>query len=75
MFEWAKFNRRAQEEGETVDEVVTALNKLAEHCNYGTLVEEMIRDRLVVGLRDAKLSEKLSIKRAKVKQSRSNNTF
>ena len=61
IFERAKFNRRAQEEGETVDEFVTALNKLAEHCNYGILVEEMIRDRLVVGLRDAKLSEKLQL--------------
>ena len=61
IFERAKFNRRVQEEGETVDEFVTALNKLAEHCNYGTLVKEMIRDRLVVGLRDAKLSEKLQL--------------
>ena len=61
IFERAKFNCRGQEEGETVDEFVTALNKLAEHCNYGTLVEEMIRDRLVVDLRDAKLSEKLQL--------------
>ena len=61
IFERAKFNRRVQEEGETVDEFVTALNKLAEHCNYGTLVEEMIRDRLVLGLRDTKPSERLQL--------------
>lgn len=40
---------------------VTAVHKLAEHCNYGVLREEMIRDRIVVGIRDAKLSERLKL--------------
>ncbi len=35
--------------------------KLAEHCNYGILREEMIRDRIVVRILDAKLSEKLQL--------------
>jgi len=35
--------------------------KLAEHCKYGTLHKEMIRDRDVVGIRDATLSEKLQL--------------
>ena len=38
-----------------------ALHALAEHCNFGTLTDEMIRDRIVVGLLDAKLSEKLQL--------------
>ena len=61
IFERAKFNQRRQEEGETVDTFITALHALAEHCNFGTLTDEMVRDRIVVGLLDAKLSEKLQL--------------
>ena len=56
IFERAKFNNRRQEPGEPV---ITALYTLVEHCNYGTLHDEMIRDRIVVGIRDSSLSEKL----------------
>ncbi len=61
IFERAKFNMRKQEEKEPVDAFVTDLYALAEHCSYGALHDEMIRDRLVVGLRDAKLSERLQL--------------
>ena len=44
-----------------MDSFITALHKLAEHCGYGNLNDEMIRDRLVVGLGDSKLSEKLQL--------------
>ena len=60
IFQRAKFNRR-QEDGKTVDTFITALHALAEHCDYGTLKDEMIRDRIVVGLQDSKLSEKLQL--------------
>ena len=50
IFERAKFNRRSQEEGETVDSFITSLYCLAEHCEYGILKEEMIRHRIVVGI-------------------------
>ena len=60
-FERAKFSRSHQEDGETVDTFITALHALAEHCDYGTLKDEMIRDRIVVGLQDSKLSEKLQL--------------
>ena len=52
---------RKQEENEPVDAFITDLYALAEHCSYRMLHNEMIRDRLVVGLRDAKLSEKLQL--------------
>ena len=42
-----------------VDSFITALYCLAEHCQYGTLHDEMIRDRIVVRLKNMKLSEKL----------------
>ena len=34
---------------------------LLELCNYGDLASEMIRDRLVVGIRDLFLSEHLQL--------------
>ena len=61
IYERARFNKRIQEPGETVDSFVTALYCLAEHCDYGELREQMIRDRLVVGLRDANLAEKMQL--------------
>ena len=59
IFERAKFNRRRQEEGEPVDDFIMDLYHLAEHCSYGMLHDELVRDRTVVGLRSAALSEKL----------------
>ena len=50
---------RRQEEGESVASFINNLYALAEHCGYGELHDEMIRDRLVVGIHDKKLSEKL----------------
>ena len=61
FFERAKFSQHSQKEGETGDTFITALHAIAEHCNFGTLTDEMIRDRIVVGLLDAKLSEKLQL--------------
>lgn len=61
IFERAKFNRRSQKDGESADSFITALHGLAEHCNFGALREEMIRDRIVVGLTDSALSEKLQM--------------
>ncbi len=61
IFERANFNMRKQEDGEPVDAFVTELYALAEHCGYGALHDELIRDRLVVGLRDVKLSERLQL--------------
>jgi hypothetical protein len=59
IYQRAQFNKRCQEPGETDEYFISAVYKLAEHCQYGTLHEEMIRDRLVVGLRHNGLSEKL----------------
>ena len=61
IYERAKFNQRCQELGESVDSFITALYGLAEYCGYAGLHDEMIRDRIVVGLRDARLSEKLQL--------------
>ena len=46
------FNRRDQESNVSVDAYVTALRKLAKTCNYGSLTDSLIRDRMVVGIND-----------------------
>ena len=61
IFERARFNKRSQQDGESVESFVLALYSLAEHCSYGSLHDEMIRDRLVVGLLDSKVSETLQL--------------
>ena len=59
IYERARFNKRNQQSGESAKQYIMALYKLAENCDYGDLKEEMIRDRLVVGIRDTALSEKM----------------
>ena len=59
IYERARFNRRDQLEGESAEQYITCLYSLIETCEYGTFKEEMLRDRLVVGIRDAAMSQKL----------------
>lgn len=61
IYERARFNSRTQRENESVDEFIADLYRLAENCGYGTLHDELVRDRIVVGIRDGKLSEKLQL--------------
>ena len=39
----------------------TSLYGLAEYCQVGALYDDLIRDRIVVGIRDVRLSEKLQL--------------
>jgi len=61
IFERAKFNKRAQLEGESAKRYITTLYHLAETYNYRDMKAEMIRDRLVVGIRDQRLSQQLQM--------------
>lgn len=61
IFERYKFNSRVQQAEEPVDLFITALYTLAETCDYGTLKEELIRDRIVIGIRDTRTSERLQL--------------
>ncbi len=59
-FERYRFNRRMQESGESYDQYRTALRKIAEGCDFGTITpDEILRDRLVFGIREAKTRERL----------------
>ena len=61
IYERARFNRRDQKKGESAEAYITELYKLVESCEYGTMKNELLRDRLVVGIADKKLSEQLQI--------------
>ena len=47
-----EFNTRKQKPGESVAEYIAALRKIAEHCDYGSSLNDMLRDRLVCGTAD-----------------------
>ena len=48
-----------QVEGETFDEYVTRLKTLSEDCEFGELRSSLIKDLIIIGLKDKKLQERL----------------
>ena len=46
------FHQRIEQPGESVEDFVTDLRKLAKSCAFEQLEDSLIRDRLVVGIRD-----------------------
>ena len=56
IYERAQFNRRSQQPGETTEQFIMALYELAENCDY-----DRLKDRIVVGIRDNTLSERLQL--------------
>ena len=59
-FERYRFNKRAQELGESYEQYRTTLQKLAESCEFREITpDEILRDRLIFGIRDDKVRERL----------------
>ncbi|XP_077862889.1 uncharacterized protein LOC144345112 [Saccoglossus kowalevskii] len=54
-----KFFTRNQEPHEGLDKYITDLKVLAATCNFSTLHDSLIRDRLVCGIGDTRLRERL----------------
>ena len=52
VYERYVFNSSSQQQEESTDEYVNRLRKYAASCNFGSLTDELIRDRLVLGIRD-----------------------
>ena len=59
LVERAKFNKRTQQPGESVDAFIQDLYRLADDCEYSSLKNELIRDRIIVGVLDDALSDRL----------------
>lgn len=62
IFQRYAFNKRSQKEDETVAEYVRQLHVMAESCDFGNLKEELIGDRLVVGVKYQKSSERMQLR-------------
>ena len=59
IYERYKFNNRSQEQAESIDTYITTLRALAETCEFGTLKDDLIRDRIVCGVRENGIRRKL----------------
>ena len=59
IYERYIFNNMHQETGEAIDAYVTKLRKLSLTCEFGQLADQMIRDRIVCGIKDNAIRKKL----------------
>ena len=62
IVERARSNRRKQHPGEPIETFIQDLHCLAENCKYGTLKDELIRGRIIVGVLDDALYDRLQAK-------------
>jgi len=53
------FNKRVQRADEPVGEFITDLHQIADKCEFGELYDELVRDRIIAGLRNHHLSNQL----------------
>ncbi|UYV75502.1 hypothetical protein LAZ67_13000419 [Cordylochernes scorpioides] len=56
-----KFNDRRQLQGETIADYMSALRALAKDCAYGSMEDELIRDRFIVGTKIKQLRDRLLV--------------
>ena len=59
IYERYVFHTRVQGEGETIDSFTTDLRLKSQSSEFGSLQDSLIRDRVVVGIRDCKIKERL----------------
>ena len=55
------FGPRNYNEGETIEQFVTTLHTSSEYCACGSLRDSLVRYRIVLGVRDKKMSEKFML--------------
>ncbi|XP_040064666.2 uncharacterized protein LOC120838707, partial [Ixodes scapularis] len=58
-----KFLNRQQREGESVQDFIVELRKIAENCNFGDSLDRMLRDRIVCGVRNQTVQRQLLARR------------
>ena len=52
-----KFHLRRQEAQETIEAYISSLHQIAKNCNFGVLEDRIIRDIVVIGVREDALRE------------------
>lgn len=58
-FDRYKFFTRIQQEGESFDNFITDIKILASTCNFGNLEKSLLRDKIVSGILDLSIQERL----------------
>ena len=53
------FNTRNQQPGETFDKYVSQLRTMIKGCNYGQIEDDLLRDRIVAGIKDDNTRKRL----------------
>ncbi len=56
-----RFHKRNQQAGESISDYCVAIQKLSEHCEFGTTLRDALRDRLVCGLLNEHIQRKLLV--------------
>lgn len=54
-----KLKSQMQQEGESVSDYVASLKKLSERCEFGTFLNDLLRDRIVCGKNDKQIQTRL----------------
>jgi len=59
IYERYMFNSSTQDTTESIEQYVNRLRKLSSTCEYGVLLDEMLRDRIVIGVHDSHIRARL----------------
>lgn len=59
MSERHRFYKRMQKEGETANEYMAELRRLSQNCNFGSFLDQALRDKFVCGLRCVQVQQRL----------------
>lgn len=62
IYERAVFNSTCQHEEESFDEYLIKLQELIETCEYGAFRDDLLRDRIVIGIKNRDIRKKLLTK-------------
>ncbi|CAC5419830.1 unnamed protein product [Mytilus coruscus] len=54
-----KFNSRSRQPNESVSQFVAELRQISEHCDYKATLDDMLRDRLVCGIKEDRIQRRL----------------
>ena len=55
ILERVQFNQLCQLQGQSVHDYITSVRTHADNCDYGDMKDELVRDKIVVGLKDPEL--------------------
>ena len=57
-----RFHKQDQREDENINTYVAEIKKLSEHCEFGTVLNDSLRDRFVCGLHNESIQKRLLVK-------------